>query len=83
MWAFAVAAVMVSGFWNASAVRWVLLFLGAVGVALMLFVPVVRLRCPRCSRLFHYGPSYRNDFAMRCLHCGLRLRDRAFRSSST
>jgi hypothetical protein len=43
------------------------------------FIPVAGLHCPRCGNLFHMGPRYRNDFARRCLHCGLRLNGTAGR----
>jgi hypothetical protein len=39
-----------------------------------IFVPVAGMHCPRCGKEFHMGPRYRNDFARRCLHCGLRLK---------
>jgi predicted RNA-binding Zn-ribbon protein involved in translation (DUF1610 family) len=29
-------------------------------------------RCPRCGEPFYYRGSYRNGFARRCLHCGLK-----------
>ena len=44
-----------------------------VGVACILVFWVGHLKCPRCSREFHMSPRYRNDFARRCLWCGLAL----------
>ena len=39
----------------------------------LLFGSIANEVCPRCSKPFHMGPRYRNDFARRCLWCGLRL----------
>ena len=45
-----------------------------VGIVLIMFVSVIDLRCPRCREFFHAKKRrYRNDFARKCLNCGLRL----------
>jgi hypothetical protein len=56
------------------------LILALLGVAmvpavlLMMFMSVINLRCPRCREFFHAAKGrYRNDFARKCLNCGLRL----------
>jgi len=57
---------------------WDKLSLALIGVAflvanvLMFTVSVINLRCPRCRKFFH-GGRYRNDFARKCLNCGLKL----------
>ena len=56
------------------------LAIGLLGIAFlpalisMMFVSVINLRCPRCREFFHAAKGrYRNDFARKCLNCGLRL----------
>ena len=44
-----------------------------VAAACAMFVPLAKLRCPRCDRSYFTGPRYRNTFAQECQWCGLRL----------
>jgi hypothetical protein len=30
-------------------------------------------RCPKCNKYFHMKIYWQNPFAMKCLHCGLKL----------
>ena len=39
--------------------------------ALFTGAKVQRLKCPRCGELFFFGTTYKNEFASRCLNCGL------------
>lgn len=42
--------------------------------ALFWFYTAIRMRrwrCPRCEKPFTHAMSWRNDFATRCVHCGL------------
>src|SRR5262245_6959883 len=56
-------------FWSKLSVA--LLGVGLVVALILIFaIQVINLRCPRCRKFFHAG-RYRNDFARKCLNCGL------------
>lgn len=47
-----------------------------VGIIAVGSVKLSGLLCPRCSKPFHMGPRFSNNFTRKCLNCGLHLRPR-------
>ena len=71
---FAVMAVLVLLFDNESLRGWVIGVLGPIWMltSIIISIRLSRFKCPRCARPFFQTWWYRNDFARRCVHCGLR-----------
>jgi hypothetical protein len=57
-------------------------------LAWFLFVVVTSMRvllfdCPACGEWFFFKWKYRNDFARRCVHCGVAMSEDSGRGSRT